>query len=937
MAVDTPDPRTFKTWDDAFQYPIPAVRRLEQQLRRDIDANREKLRSLVGASYRDLLLTAERIIQMDGQIQQVDTHLGDMGNKSNSRAIEKLGRSYEKWDRSRKLQDKDRFSFASQLAVLQNCPIVISRVLRRGGATLIAAKVLVLSRLLHKTLSSQNAETPPLVEAMRSQLASLRRKLLSHIDHQFSNPNASGSTLVEAMCAFTLATSSTPTDVLRHFHHVRLEAITAQFAPGQGDHNGILKALKLYIRTLQDTQAKLSKQLGDALFRLKSQPLLKDPDIRSLIELKLDIHARWIDEDIRNFTPWIRHDDLQQKDQTESLLRDWSKQAFQTLISGLQTSLGEIEDLSSLVQIRREVLEMWLDSRNRVPRFATPPDSLEKLRGAMISRFEQLIRQRARNLSATAVELLSRVENWSSELLSCPSLWDSETIEMDISNGAPAFRKAIIDRSHGISLAEQSVLKVYEDWLASVAEVSMTIKHLRQSRWDDFDLELDEDEDDELAEEGGGEDRLQTLLSESDPRLLEQDFQSALLASFKSFQKAVSDMAKDFSAEHRGGQAMFVLRILREIRQNLPQSMDMDGPSAPSLSSSSSVVPDLHVMIAESVSARALLSFRRQHSSSVSSKRRANEKRARRQQRQRRQRLAVRALWEGTPALPVQPSPEIFKLLHRLVSSMAEVGADLWSPAATRTLKRIVREQVAEVLAVYLREMGSPRTGTASGGGGRGGGVNGHAGNLSLKPSHPPEEEEENGAATIVGDKGNDDDGDGERETTPNGHHRHVDDAIAGEKKDSSPSSDKTNNYARDHLLQALFDIFFLQHALSISWSPAVVSEAADSKRVQDHDHDHDRDHEDKNNEPEADDALASLAHSLAITEPPSSQPQSQPQSQLQGTKHVTSPSPSTSTPPLVPLSAITTPIPDAELDRLRRGAAEYWKRTALLFGLLAY
>ena len=48
MAAVAPDPRTFKTWEDAFQHPIPVVRKLEQQLRASADENREKLRSLVG-------------------------------------------------------------------------------------------------------------------------------------------------------------------------------------------------------------------------------------------------------------------------------------------------------------------------------------------------------------------------------------------------------------------------------------------------------------------------------------------------------------------------------------------------------------------------------------------------------------------------------------------------------------------------------------------------------------------------------------------------------------------------------------------------------------------------------------------------------------------------------------------------------------------------
>ena len=48
MAPDAPDPHNFKSWQDAFQYPIPTVRRVEQELRRDIASNKEKLRALVG-------------------------------------------------------------------------------------------------------------------------------------------------------------------------------------------------------------------------------------------------------------------------------------------------------------------------------------------------------------------------------------------------------------------------------------------------------------------------------------------------------------------------------------------------------------------------------------------------------------------------------------------------------------------------------------------------------------------------------------------------------------------------------------------------------------------------------------------------------------------------------------------------------------------------
>lgn len=48
MAPQPPEPQSLKSWQEAFQYPIPTVRRVEQELRRDIASSQEKLRALVG-------------------------------------------------------------------------------------------------------------------------------------------------------------------------------------------------------------------------------------------------------------------------------------------------------------------------------------------------------------------------------------------------------------------------------------------------------------------------------------------------------------------------------------------------------------------------------------------------------------------------------------------------------------------------------------------------------------------------------------------------------------------------------------------------------------------------------------------------------------------------------------------------------------------------
>jgi hypothetical protein len=86
----TTDPRDFADWSDAFQHPPAAVRQFERQLRSHASENRQKLRAIVGAGYRDLLGTADRIVAMDVQMRAVEAHLGDAARLCGSKAVERV-------------------------------------------------------------------------------------------------------------------------------------------------------------------------------------------------------------------------------------------------------------------------------------------------------------------------------------------------------------------------------------------------------------------------------------------------------------------------------------------------------------------------------------------------------------------------------------------------------------------------------------------------------------------------------------------------------------------------------------------------------------------------------------------------------------------------------------------------------------------------------
>ncbi|KAI9813777.1 MAG: hypothetical protein M1827_003567 [Pycnora praestabilis] len=672
MGADAPDPGTLKSGNDAFQFPISAVRRMEQQLRTDLTANREKLRALVGASYRDLLDTAEQIIEMNGQIQRVETDLGVIGQKCNSRSLEREGRNYGRWDWERRtrvlLADKERCALASQLAVFTNCPTVMSRLLRKNGSTLLAAKILVISRLLHKTLAQSNA-APPFVESLRNQLASLRRKLLNRIDRQLSNMNINAFALTEAMCAYSLATSSTPKDVLRHFHHVRLEAIVGQLWQSDEGHENVLKALRLYIRTLQDTQTVLPKRLEASLERLKSQPLIRDPDIQAVVEFNLEVHERWIAEDVRNFIPWMRHEDLQKSD-VNDLLRGWAKKAIHTFTEGLKDLLTSVQDLNELLQLRKNLLDVWLSSHSRVHGLGSP-EALDGLRSAINAQFTSLIRLRAKELHLVGSEIKRILEGWRlGQSNSHSSLWDPSITSMDISNGATEFKKTILDQIYGRDSAILIIMLRYERWRGFVDEVDSVIKNLREGRWAD-ELEASDDDENES-------DCKQALLTKADPSCLEEAIDEALKEAFEELQRVIEEGINASQVTAGGPRYIFLLRLLREFRDHLPRQKDTETFEL-------KVLPQLHSIIAKEVSARPIRLFQRRIKGKLGGQ------------------VTARAIWEGTPQLPVQPSVAIFRLLHELIASMAECGSDVWSPAATQALKDWTKKQLAASLAQIPR------------------------------------------------------------------------------------------------------------------------------------------------------------------------------------------------------------------------------------------
>ena len=560
--------------------------------------------------------------------------------------------------------DSARYAFASQLAVLRTCPNVISRLLKNGGSVLLAAKILVISRLLH-TKMSQRAKPPLYLESLRDRLGSLRRKLLNTIDKRFKSLDVARDALLEAMCAFSLATSSSAKDVLRHYHHVCQGAIIERIDHEKPGKENILVALQLYIRTLRDTQALVPNQLARALEDLKTTPLIKSPDVHCIADLNFDIYERWLGNDIQIFTPYTRHNDLSDVE-AEKSSNQWAKSTFSTFLGILRKRIQDDQDPRELIQLRKQVLDLWLSNR----RHAIMTDFMESFNGLrnvfniQATRIGQI---RSSKLNSVVDIVESILHDWQPEISGLTlSLWDSSTATIELSDGSRQFRECLTNRSLGKNEALSKVVHEYKAFLVNVEAVEEMITKMRKTNWTD-DVDEVEDDDDLL-------DSKQTLLGEDDPNYLQEWLKASLSEAYNHLERTIDDLLPQKGDEFRSPKSCFLLRIWRELRQHTPSSYS-------NLTFGLSSVASLYTTNAEEVL----------HPPS--------QKCSRRLQRLFEiDRLPTRPLWEGDPQLPVLPSPWTHRLLLDLVESMTACGSDIWSPQATQTLKKALIVRISPLI-----------------------------------------------------------------------------------------------------------------------------------------------------------------------------------------------------------------------------------------------
>ncbi|EFQ97251.1 hypothetical protein MGYG_08887 [Nannizzia gypsea CBS 118893] len=674
MAVDTPDAITLNSWEDAFKYPIPTVRRMEQELRRDAEGNRDKLRSLVGVKYRDLLETAQTIVDMNTDIQQVESTLSNIGRRCNPRTITRRSefpRESDKSDPKFGEKNNEERKLNAHLCLLRSCTNLIVKIIRERGSVVLAAKLLVISRLLLKTLS-QAENAPPFVDNLKKNLASLRATLLSRVKLRLSLANITTDRLIQALSAFCLATSSSSNDAIRHFCDVRKSAIGEQITEGP-QKDGVLLALKLYLQTLRQTDHLLGGPLAVALEKLTTQPLLADPEILRLGELNIDVLKPWIVADIQHFTPWIKYEEIP-KSERSTQLKSWSKNTFKIFSSQAKLKLTAFKDFEDILNLRKELLESWLLVQSSTPTHSNI-EILEGLQDIINHQLILILQGQSEGLATIGKEITSVIMSLSTEEGDKyrSSLWDPKLSSVDFSEGAKSLKSEVVNRALGRGTDSLRLLDLYQSWLGAVETRASLIRGMKSNNWEDI---AEDDSDEDVI------DHINGCLTEDDPVLLEEEHQKSLEKGFSELQAILAGVLDVSSESHKVLKAVFLLRMIREIRNKIPDRLLEEKQ----IHFAQEMVPELHAIIATGVVSQLSTQITKLMPYKSSP------------------RCPGRTLWEGNPELPVQPSPATFKLLRKLELSMDGLGPDLWNPSALSVLKVEFQKSINALLEGKLAQ-----------------------------------------------------------------------------------------------------------------------------------------------------------------------------------------------------------------------------------------
>ncbi|OAG43004.1 hypothetical protein AYO21_02623 [Fonsecaea monophora] len=627
---------TILNWQNAFEnHRIPQTRVIEKQLRASAAQNKDKLRALVGGSYRELLATAEAIVVLDGQTRAAEDKLLSISHNCRPPPQNAIPRP----------PPADKVALA-QFRLLQRCCMSVASCLRNQHI-LLCAQLIVVSRLLLKSLGDQDLLTGSL-DSLRNKLGALRRQLLLRIEARLIRPMSTLSDLLESICAYCLVTSSSSEDALGHLRQLRLEKIRRQLAASR-QKSTFCQALRYQILSLQTFKSLTGRPIVDSISNLQKRPILEDPSIRDLESLGLDQIISLIPQEIRSFVPYFKRS-APTFEETQAKLETWSRESLKTFSDALHQYLPATDSIAEVLQLRHELYTILLPFY-----FSTPagPDIKDQIAQALNRRVNDICHDKCARLAHITTLLLDNPASTTTK-----SLWDPELALLNLEAGGNKLTTRIRKRHEGHNVALSRASKSLNTWITTTNSAFGQLNDISRIRWRDVVEEPEEENEDEAS-------GLIKDLCETDSSLYRDSLQNALETALLEYEAKITQTAAQVVDEPES--VSQIVALLRAIRFSM-MSLQHTFPEQARFEKLPKIVRQLHQLVATEVSLQ------------LSASREGRKKTKR---------------WNKDMLLDNMPSPCAFSTLRQLCGIMLDIGGtDLWSFPVVELVKEAVRSHI---------------------------------------------------------------------------------------------------------------------------------------------------------------------------------------------------------------------------------------------------
>lgn len=411
--------RRYTNVDEIFgTLSVPEIQTLEVDLRSQAASKRSELRLLVGESYRDLLTTADTIVDMREKIIVLRRQLSVLMSSCDSQMVTRTVSNLNLLSRSHEsTKHKVILSYMADLRAL-----VIHFVKRNELIT--AARLYTLGRLLSSTVANSKSDVVKRLKSVRGIL--IRAIIKCNNVHDFA-------------CSFAMLESANPQTCLTYFLSLQISNLKGCDSL-QNLASGILRVIDI---------TRDFGRLSDVFDQLSKHTLLSS--IAQMPEVDAALLTQCVPDDLRHYKPFLRPDVLDASS-IDTQVDKWLKDSA-TAIQVLASNIIQVETkITNILKIVKDVRGL-LDEASKVSVY-------EFLSPAIDSHISSILKSSLLTISDLAPLLRNVIEGARSP----ENLWDSRIpwLKDSVHNFSQVTKRAVGGHSAQFSTFEKAYLSAIE-------------------------------------------------------------------------------------------------------------------------------------------------------------------------------------------------------------------------------------------------------------------------------------------------------------------------------------------------------------------------------------------------------------------------------------------------------------------------------------------